>query len=69
MMCSCARVKHDKVLNSVDETHTMRFFFPKELEFILTRTGYALVGMHPFMQCEGELTENDWNMVVVARKT
>lgn len=62
-------IKHDKVLNSVEEKHKMRFFFPKELEFVLTHAGFALLGMHSFKQLEGELTINDWNMVVIARKT
>jgi hypothetical protein len=32
------------------------------------KTGDGAVGVHPFMELEGELTENDWNMAVVARK-
>jgi len=46
----------------------MRFFFPKELDFMLAKTGYEVLGMHPFMEVEGDLTENDWNMTVIAKK-
>jgi SAM-dependent methyltransferase len=61
-------VENDAILDRVEETHKMRFFFTKELEFILAKTGYQAVTMHPFMELEGELTENDWNMAVIARK-
>jgi SAM-dependent methyltransferase len=61
-------IENDAILNRVDEMHKMRFFFAQELEFMFTKTGYEAVGMHPFMELEGELTENDWNMVVIARK-
>jgi len=61
-------VENDAILNRVEETHKMRFFFAKELEFMFKKTGYQAVGMHPFMELEGELTESDWNMTVIARK-
>lgn len=61
-------IENDTVREHVEETHKMRFFFPKELEFILTTIGYEVLGMHRFMELEGELTENDWNMAVIARR-
>jgi len=61
-------VENDAILNRVEETHKMRFFFTQELEFMLAKTGYQMVAMHPFMELGGELTENDWNMTVIARK-
>lgn len=62
------RIEDDKVLDHVEETHVMRFFFPKELDFMLAKTGYEVLGMHPFMKIDGDLTEDDWNMVVIAKK-
>ena len=61
-------IENDAILNHVDEMHKMRFFFAQELEFMFKKTGYRAVGMHPFMKLEGELTANDWNMAVIARK-
>lgn len=61
-------ITNDKVLHRVEEMHKLRFFFPKELEFVLTKTGYEVVGMHPFMDFHAKLTENDWNMAVIAKK-
>jgi SAM-dependent methyltransferase len=61
-------IEDDRVLDYVEETHAMRFFFPKELDFMLAKTGYEVLGMHPFMELDGDLTENDWNMTVIAKK-
>lgn len=61
-------IENDAVREHVEETHIMRFFFPKELEFILNKTGYEVLGMHRFMGLEETLTENDWNMIVIARR-
>ena len=62
------RIEEDKVLDRVEETHRMRFFFPKELDFVLAKTGFEVLGMHPFMKLDGDLTESDWNMTVIAKK-
>jgi SAM-dependent methyltransferase len=61
-------IENDAIVNRVDEMHKMRFFFPKELEFMLKKAGFEVVGMHAFMEVEGALTVNDWNMAVIARK-
>jgi SAM-dependent methyltransferase len=61
-------IEEDKILDQFEETHIMRFFFPKELEFILAKTGFEVVRMHAFMELDGKLTVKDWNMVVIARK-
>ncbi len=65
---SVLQIRGDTVLDRVEETHKMRFFFPKELEFVLAKTGYQLIAMHPFVDIGGEPTEEDWTMVVIARK-
>lgn len=57
----------DKSIQRVDETHTVRFFFPLELSHYLSETGFRVVKMCPFLDLEGNLDENVWNMTVVAR--
>ncbi len=52
-------IEGDTVLDCFDETHKMRFFFPKELEFMLAKTGYALLVMHTLCY----LTENRWEKI------
>jgi hypothetical protein len=61
-------IANDKVLRQVEEMHKMRFFFPKELEFILAQTGYELVALYPLLEIGRDPTENDWNITVVAKK-
>lgn len=50
------------------ETHTMRFFFYQELKYFFESVGLEIVGIHPFLKLEGTPTENDWNIMVIARK-
>ncbi len=61
-------IENAALLDHFQETHEVRFFFTQELKFMLAKTGYQAVGMHPFMELERALTENDWNMAVIARK-
>lgn len=65
---SVLRIRDDQILDRVEETHTMRFFFPMELELFLTMTGYQMLAMVPFMEMDHELTEDSWDMSVVAKK-
>ncbi len=62
------RIADDRALDLFEEEHVMRFFFPKELEYMFGKIGFEVLGMHPFMALDGNLTENDWNMAVIARK-
>jgi SAM-dependent methyltransferase len=60
-------IKSDRVLTETQEEHTMRFFFPQELVFLLESAGLEMVHMGPFPEYEGELNETTWNMVFVGR--
>jgi len=57
----------DRVVEEVDESHPMRFFFPREVEHYLQTCGFEMLSMHAFMDEESVLTEHEWNMAVVAR--
>ena len=61
-------IRDDKILEQTEETHKMRFFFPMELELFLENTGYRIIKMIPFMEIDGILSENNWDMTLVARK-
>lgn len=50
------------------ETHTMRFFFYQELMYFFESVGLEVVGIHPSLKLEGIPSENDWNIMVIARK-
>jgi SAM-dependent methyltransferase len=70
-----ATVKYD--LWSVDggsgvarasEQHTMRFFFPREIELFLELAGLRLRALTAFGDAERAPTEQDWNAYAVAVK-
>lgn len=62
------KIRDNKIYEPVEETHNMRFFFPMELELFLKNTGFQILKMMPFMEIEGVLSDNKWDMTVVARK-
>lgn len=62
-------VEKEAILELVEETHKMRFFFAQELDYVLAKTGFEILALYPFMELDRALTEDDWNMVVVAKKT
>ena len=59
-------IKGDRVLNEVNETHTVRFFFPQEIGFHLKCAGFRLLSLSPFLHSEEPLDEHHWNFSVVA---
>jgi hypothetical protein len=50
------------------EVHKTRFYFPEELRYILTKNGFDVIDMHPFMKPRDDITESDWNISIIARK-
>ena len=57
----------DRLVSEIDETHTMRYFFPKEISFHLECAGFEVLAMSPFMKEERSLNKNDWNFSMIAR--
>jgi hypothetical protein len=51
----------------INETHPMRFLFPQETKYFLEVAGFKKVDFYPFLESDREITEKDWNMMVVAR--
>lgn len=49
------------------EKHFVRFFFPKEIEYFLEKAGLKVLKICPFLDLNGKLTEDVWNMTVIAR--
>jgi predicted TPR repeat methyltransferase len=56
-----------KLVSEVDETHSMRFFFPQEIIFHLQTAGFEVLRLSPFMELERDLNQRDWNFSVVAK--
>ena len=58
----------DSVVSETAETHTMRYFFPMELELLLDHAGFDVMEMTPFDDPQRPLDASAWNMLVVARR-
>lgn len=61
------RIQDGQVVDEVDETHAMRFFFIQELVYYLDTCGFEALQFCPFLELGKELTEQDWNFSVIAR--
>jgi len=60
-------LKDSVVRAEFTEEHTMRFFFPREVEFLLNSAGFEHVEFHPFGDLGRCVDEKDWNLLVIAR--
>jgi SAM-dependent methyltransferase len=60
------RIKGDKILDEVNETHTMRFFFPQEISYHLECAGFQVLSLSPFLRIGETPNEHDWNFSIVA---
>lgn len=60
------RVK-DNTFTETLETHTMRFFFSQEIKYFLEVAGFKEIEFCPFLEFGKLLTEDDWNMTVIAK--
>lgn len=51
-----------------EETHRMRFFFPREIALLVDGAGLRLRLLAPFLKPDDEPGVGDWNVVVVAQR-
>lgn len=59
------RVEGDRFLGATDETHDMRFFFPQELDLLLSSAGFKMASLRSFPD-NGDLSDQSWNAICVA---
>jgi len=61
------RIDDRHLLEEIDESHLMRFFFPLEIEHYLAEAGFKLLTLCPFLSLNQPATDRDWNITVVAK--
>jgi len=61
-------VEGTQIVSEVQETHTMRYFFPLELELFLDHAGFDVAEVTSFDNPGKEIDSDSWNMFVVARR-
>jgi len=61
------KLKNNNFYEETKETHTMRYFFKQELEFLMDKAGLQLENIYPFMKLSNNPSIVDWNMTVVSK--
>lgn len=61
------RLSGDRVVEEIEEKHSMRFIFKPEIEFYLKKAGFSLVHFCPFSNLEKKVSEATWNVVAISR--
>ena len=60
-------VEDNHIVSKDDESHFVRYFFPREVEYYLEVAGFKQVDFCPFMKLNQKLDESVWNMTVICR--
>jgi len=64
----CLIIKEEKLLDEFEETHPIRFFFPREIEWYLREGGFKVIKLCSFLNNNFELELNSWCLMIIARK-
>src|SRR5262249_35006147 len=56
-----------QLLGETEESHTMRYFFAKELELFLSDANLSVLEISEFPYLKHKPTDSSWNVIVVAR--
>ncbi len=59
--------KDSKETYEINEKHVVRFYFPQEIEHRLEYAGFKVLKICPFLDLNGKVTEDIWNMTVIAK--
>ena len=62
------RISGDRILDEFDERHTLKFFFPEEIEQFLEKENFKILEITPFLELNKDPTVNDWNITVISQK-
>jgi SAM-dependent methyltransferase len=57
----------DRLVTETEERHSVRFFFPLELELVLGTAGFSLERLGAFPEFDRDPDESTWNVLAVAR--
>ncbi len=60
-------LEKDKLIEEIKETHVIRYLFPQEIKHYLEQAGFEVLKICPFLQLDGLVDENIWNIAVISR--
>jgi SAM-dependent methyltransferase len=61
------RLEEGRSIEHAEELHSMRYFFPLELELFLRCAGFAMLRLGAFPEFDREPDETTWNVLCVAK--
>lgn len=64
---SILELKNEKVVDQIEETHSMRFFFYPEMQSFAKITGFELINIYPFLEKDRSPDHTDWNVVWIMK--
>ena len=59
--------KKENIYHEINEKHMMRYYFPQEIVYYLEESGFEVINICPFLNLNGKVDENIWNMCIVAK--
>lgn len=59
--------KNNRLVDEIEETHNMRFYFPQEIIYYLQDANFEVLEICPFLELGGNVDENTWNITTIAR--
>ena len=60
--------RNGQIVKQIEEEHVMRFMFVQEMAFAMEAAGLNLIHYCPFLEPDGELSADTWNLSFVARR-
>lgn len=57
----------NRIIEEVEEVHTMRFLFPQEVNCYLKNSDFKLIQLCPSLSLSRELELSDWNFAAIAQ--
>jgi len=66
---TCLVFKDQMLIEEIKDKHIVRFMFPREVRFMLKKTGFEVLFMSRFLEPNKAADEHEWNIVVIARAT
>jgi SAM-dependent methyltransferase len=63
------RLEGELLVAETEECHSMRYFFPRELDLLLECSGFAPIRLGAFPKFDQDPDETTWNVLGVARAT
>lgn len=59
--------KKENTYLEINEKHMMRYYFPQEIIYYLEESGFEVINICPFLNLNGKVNENIWNICIVAK--